>query len=73
MPATWNVLFHRNLYNSFYTDIIPTLLIFCMKQGQDLALQTCFVLESLILQVPKLLDKNTGFPQVIRSELYEKI
>lgn len=49
MPATENALFHCNLYNHYQADtIIPTLLIFRMRQGQNLILQMCFVLESLI-------------------------
>ena len=64
MPATWTVVFHRNLYNSFYTDkIIPTLVIVCMRQGQDSILQACLALEPLILQVPKLLHKNISSPR----------
>ena len=64
MPATWTVLFHRNLYNSFYTDIIiPTVVILCMRQSQDSILQACLALEPLILQVPKLLHKDISSPR----------
>ena len=44
-----------------------------MRQGQNLTFLICFVLESLILQGPKLVDRNKSFPQVICSELYEEI